>query len=112
MNDTDKRKLLSGLSHAALMLNAVVIPVLVPIVILLATHDSIVRGNAKEAINFTINIIICGVISSILILVEGIGVFLLFFLAIISFIMPLIATIYAVKNVNKPYRYPLIWHFL
>jgi uncharacterized Tic20 family protein len=110
--NTDTRKLLSGLSHAALILNIVVIPVIIPIVILLATDDPIVRSNAKEAINFTINIIIGGVISSILILAEGIGVFLLFILAIISFIMPLIATIYAVKNIHKPYRYPLIWHFL
>ncbi|MBE9191196.1 DUF4870 domain-containing protein [Gloeocapsopsis crepidinum LEGE 06123] len=112
MNDTDKRKLLSGLSHGSLSLNIVVFPVLVPIIILLVTDDEIVRGNAKEAINFAINIIICAVISSILILVEGIGIFLLYLLAIISFIMPLIATIYAVKNIHKPYHYPLIWHFL
>lgn len=112
MNDTDKRKLLSGLSHAALILNIAVVPVLVPIIILLVTNDAIVRGNAKEAINFAINIIICGLISLILILVDGIGIFLLYVLGLVSFFMPLIATIYAVKNIHKPYRYPLIWHFL
>ncbi|PIG90893.1 DUF4870 domain-containing protein [Gloeocapsopsis sp. IPPAS B-1203] len=111
MNDTDKRKLLSGLSHGSLILNIVVFPVLVPIIILLVTDDAIVRSNAKEAI-FAINVIICAVISSLLILVEGLGIFLLYLLAIISFIMPLIATIYAVKNIHKPYHYPLIWHFL
>ncbi|MUL35267.1 DUF4870 domain-containing protein [Gloeocapsopsis dulcis] len=112
MKDTDKRKLLSGLSHAALILNVAVLPVLVPLIILLVTNDTIVRGNAKEAINFAINIFICGVISLLLIFVEGIGIFLLYILALISFFMPLIATIYAVKNIHKPYRYPLIWHFL
>lgn len=110
--DTDKRKLLSALSHGSLLLNISVVPLFVPIIILLVTDDPIVRGNAKEAINFTINLFICAVISLILILVEGIGFLLLILLGIISFIMPLIATIYAVKNTHKPYRYPLIWHIL
>lgn len=62
MYDTDKRKLLSALSHGSIFFSAAVISVGVPIAVLFVSDDPIVKENAKEAINFHFNVWLYGVI--------------------------------------------------
>lgn len=54
--DSDKRKLLSSLSHASIFLSSLVISIGIPIAILFVTEDPVVKENAKEAINFHFNV--------------------------------------------------------
>jgi len=61
MYDTDKRKLLSALSHGSIFFSAAVISVGVPIAVLFVSDDPIVKENAKEA-NFHFNVWLYGVI--------------------------------------------------
>lgn len=55
MTNLEKRKLLSALSHGALILNVAVLPLLIPIAVLVLSDDPIVQQNAREALNFVIN---------------------------------------------------------
>lgn len=52
MYDTDKRKLLSALSHGAIFFSTTLVSVSIPIVILLVSDDLVVKENARESINF------------------------------------------------------------
>lgn len=106
--DADKRKILSALCHGAIFLSTTIISVGIPIAILLLTDDSVVKTNAKESLNFHINIYIYAIIFGILIGLL-IGIPLLVLLAIISFVMPIIAILNVINNPNKPYCYPFIF---
>jgi len=64
--DNDKRKLLSALCHGSIFFNALVVSVAVPIAILFVSDDPVVKSNAKEAINFHINVWIYGAIIGVL----------------------------------------------
>ena len=65
--DTDKRKILSALCHGAIFFSATIVSVGIPIAILLIIDDSVVKDNAKESLNFHINIYIYAFIFGILI---------------------------------------------
>jgi uncharacterized protein len=54
--DSDKRKLLSSLSHASIFLSSLVISIGIPIAILFVSEDPVIKANAKEAINFHFNV--------------------------------------------------------
>jgi hypothetical protein len=54
--DTDKRKLLSALSHGSVFLSSLIFPALVPIAILLVSDDPVVKQNAKESLNIVIKV--------------------------------------------------------
>ncbi|HLO83646.1 MAG TPA: DUF4870 domain-containing protein [Nostocaceae cyanobacterium] len=62
MYDLDNRKLLSALCYGSIFFSAGFVPIVVPIVILVVSNDSVVKDNAKEAINFYINLLIIYVI--------------------------------------------------
>ncbi|AOX02850.1 hypothetical protein BJP34_28465 [Moorena producens PAL-8-15-08-1] len=111
MNDIDQRKLLSVLCHGSIFLNFLVVPIAIPIVIFLLTEDSVVKENAKEALNFHICLYIYWVICLILAVVI-IGIPLLFILGLVSLIMPIIALVKVLENPNQPYRYPYIFRVL
>lgn len=109
--DTDKRKILSALCHGAIFLSTTIVSVGIPIAILFLTDDSVVKSNAKESLNFHINIYIYAIIFGILIWLL-IGIPLLVLLGIISFVMPIIAILNVMNNPNKPYCYPFIFRLL
>ena len=52
----DKRKLLSALAHGSIFISALVISIAIPIAIYFISDDSVVQENAKEAINFHLNV--------------------------------------------------------
>ncbi|UBF28877.1 DUF4870 domain-containing protein [Kovacikia minuta CCNUW1] len=111
MYDPDKRKLLSAFCHGAIFFSPLVISIGVPIAILLVSEDPIVKENAKESINFHINLYIYGVIFGILAFLV-IGIPLLIILGLVAFIMPIVAIVHTATNTDKPYRYPFIFRLL
>jgi len=111
MSDLNQGKLLSALCHGAIFFSAMLLSVGIPLVILFTTDNSVVKANAKEAINFHINlyiyVLVFGLLSVILI-----GIPLLIGLGIVSFIMPIIALVKIVDNPSQPYRYPFIFRLI
>ena len=111
MDNLEQRKLLSALCHGAIFFSSLVISIAVPIVILFITNDPIVKANAKESLNFHINLYIYGLVFGLLCFVL-IGFPLLIILGIISLLMPILALVKVLENPNDPYRYPFIFRLL
>ncbi|KAM3113022.1 DUF4870 domain-containing protein [Phormidesmis sp. 146-33] len=111
MEDVAQRKLLSAVCHGSIFLSSLIVAIGIPIAILLVSEDPVVKENAKEAINFHINLYIYGILFSLLIFVL-IGIPLLVLLAVASFVMPIIAIVDVASTPNRPYRYPFIWRLL
>ena len=65
-SNLDKRKLLSALAHGSIFISALVLSIGIPIAILSVSEDSIIKDNAKEAINFHINIWAIGIIIAVM----------------------------------------------
>jgi uncharacterized Tic20 family protein len=109
--DPDKRKLLSALSHGSIFFSSVVLSVAIPIAILLVSEDPVVKENAKEAINFHLNVWVYEVIIGALVFITfgllGIVLLPLFFL--FHWAPPVLAIIKSLGNPNESYRYPFIF---
>lgn len=115
MNELEQRKLLSVLCHGASLFSSTVVAIAIPIVILLISTDPIVQTNAREAINFSINLIIYGVIVAVLaISVVGIPFALLLggLLLVASLILPVVAMVAVATHSERAYHYPFIWHIV
>ncbi len=111
MSDLDRRKLLSGLCHGAIFLSSTIISIGIPIAVLFITDDPVVKENARESLNFHINLYIYSAICLMLtFIIIGIPLFIL--LGIASFIMPIIALVKVLSNPTKPYRYPMIFRLV
>ncbi|MFM6192926.1 MAG: DUF4870 domain-containing protein [Planktothrix sp.] len=109
--ERDQRLILSVLSHAAIFFSATVVAIGIPIAILFLSQDTVVKANARESLNFHINLYIYGFIFWILTFLL-IGFPLLFILGMVSFIMPILAIISVVSNPDKPYVYPFIFRLI
>jgi uncharacterized Tic20 family protein len=108
MEAQEQRKLLSTLCHGSIFFSSTFVSVIIPLVILSVTNDSVVKQNAKEAVNFYINLYIYATICFFLIFVL-IGFPLLIMLGLVSLIMPIIAILQVLSEPDQPYRYPLIF---
>ncbi len=111
MEDFDQRKLLSALSHGAIFFSSLIVSIGIPIAILYISNDPIVKENAKESLNFHINLYIYAVIFGLLSIIL-IGIPFLIGLWIISLIMPIVAIIRVLSEPNIPYRYPFIFRLV
>ncbi|MEB3278933.1 MAG: DUF4870 domain-containing protein [Lyngbya sp.] len=111
MNLEDKRRLLSALCHGSIFFSCFIVSVAIPLIIFFATQDKVIRENAKEALNFHMNLYIYGIIFTILTLLF-IGIPLLILLLLMSMILPIFGIAAVFNNPNKPYRYPCIILFL
>lgn len=111
MEDPDKRKLLSALCHGAIFFSSLFVSIGIPIAILLIADDTVIKENAKESINFHINLYIYAAIFAVLIFLL-IGIPLLILLGIVSFVMPIIAIVHCLTTPSQPYRYPFIFRLL
>ncbi|MBD2357894.1 DUF4870 domain-containing protein [Tolypothrix sp. FACHB-123] len=111
MEDFPQRKLLSALSHGAIFFSSTIVSIGIPIAILLLSNDPIVKDNARESLNFHINLYIYGIIFGLLVLV-GIGIVLLVGLWVVSIIMPIIAIVQILGDRDISYRYPFIFRFV
>lgn len=111
MMDSDRRKLLSALSHGAIFFSSTIVSIGIPIAILLVSDDPVIKANARESINFHINLYIYGVIFGLLVLV-AIGIPLLIILFAVSIIMPIVAIVHSLTKPEQPYRYPFIFRLV
>ncbi len=106
----DKRKLLSAIAHGSIFISATVVSIAIPIAIYFISDDSVVQNNAKEAINFHLNVWLIGLIITVLsFLTFGL---LGFILAPIWFIYHWGLSIWAIaqclKQPDTAFRYPYI----
>ena len=62
----DKRKLLSALAHGSVFISTLVLSIGIPIAILSVSEDSVIKDNAKEAINFHLNVWLVGGIIAVM----------------------------------------------
>jgi uncharacterized Tic20 family protein len=109
--DPDRRKILSAMSHGAVFFSWTIVCIGIPLVILFLSEDSVVKANAREALNFHLNLYIYAFIFWLLIFVL-IGIPLLVLLGIVSLLMPILAIISVGTNPDQPYRYPFIFRLL
>ncbi|AFY53335.1 hypothetical protein Riv7116_0748 [Rivularia sp. PCC 7116] len=119
MENIDRRKLLSAICHGAILFSSMVVTVAAPIVILFTTEDSIVKANARESLNFHINLytyVLVFYLVFFLAIGIGLPVVLLIVLSLVlwlvNFIMPTIALIHVLNSPNQPYRYPFIFRLV
>lgn len=111
MMERDKRIICSALAHGAIFFSAFVVALGLPIALLFFSNDSVIKANARESINFHINLYIYGLVFGVLAWLL-IGIPLLIILGLISFVMPIIAILSVINNPDVPYRYPFIFRFL
>lgn len=114
MYDTDKRKLLSALSHGSIFLSSTVVSVGIPIAILLVSEDPVVKESAKEAINFHLNVWVYEAIVGGLIFIT-LGLLLPILLPIFflfHWIPPILAILQSLSNPDQSYRYPFIFRLV
>ncbi len=116
--DSDKRKLLSSLSHGAVFFSTALFSIGIPIVINLISDDPVVKGNAKESINFHFNVwfwatligVPLGIISWI---TFGIGGIIFFPVVALGFALhwglTLWAILHCLSNPDETFRYPFIF---
>ncbi len=113
--DLDKRKLLSSLCHGAIFFSTTMFSIGVPIAIYFTSDDPVVKGNAKESINFHLNVwfwaTVVGVPIAILsFLTFGLGGILFFPVVAFGFLIHWGLTIWALlhcfSNPDEPFRYP------
>ena len=110
MYDTDSRKLLSAVSHGAIFFNFTLISIAVPIAILLMSKDPVVKENAKEALNFHLNVWLCGAIIGVLVTVSFglLGLLLALWFAV-HWGLTIWALAHVLGDSDKPFRYPFIF---
>ncbi|MDY6940206.1 MAG: DUF4870 domain-containing protein [Cyanobacteriota bacterium] len=111
MYDKEQRKILCTLSHGSVFISATVVSIGLPIAILFLSEDPVVKANAKEALNFHLNLWIYSIISVILTIVF-IGFILLGILLLASLILPIIAIVRVLSNPESTYRYPFIFRLV
>jgi hypothetical protein len=109
--DPDKRKLLSSICHGSIFLSSTVVSVAIPIAILIISDDPVVKDNAKESLNFHLNVWLYGIIFGILTWVL-IGFVLLGILVLATWVLPVLAIIKILDDPSQVYRYPFIFRVL
>ncbi len=115
MYDSDKRKLLSALSHGSIFFGALWVFIGVPLAIMLVSDDPVVKGNAKESLNFHLNVWLYEIIIGALwISIIGIPLAALLVIPFFLFhwVLPVLALLQIFGNPDQPYRYPFIFRLI
>lgn len=111
MYDSDKRKILSILAHASIFISATLVSIGIPIAVMLVSDDPVVKDNAKEAVNFHLNVWLWGFIIGILCFVL-IGWLILPIFLLVHWGLTIAAILHCLGNSDRPYRYPFIFRLL
>lgn len=113
-SDTDKRKLLSAGAHASIFISALIASIGIPIGILFVSEDPIVKENAKEAINFHINVWVYGAIIAVLsFLTLGLLGFILGPIWLLyHWGLSIWAVFHCLNNPDQSFRYPFIFRLV
>lgn len=116
--DSGKRRLLSCISHGAIFFSTTIFSFGVPFAVNLLSDDPIVKANAKESMNFHLNVwfwaVVIGVPIGILsFLTLGLGGILFFPVIGFGFLLHWGLTIWALAHCftspDEPFRYPFIF---
>ncbi len=116
--NTDKRKFLSCLSHAAIFFSTLLFSIGVPIVVKLISDDPVVKTNANESINFHLNVwfwgtVIGAPIAFISWVTFGIGGIIFFPVVAFGYLLHWGLTFWAIAHClsmpDEPFRYPFIF---
>lgn len=113
--DKDTRKLLSILCHVAIFFSWSIISFGLPIALLFLTEDPVVKANAKESLNFHLNVYIYMAIIAILtalVITIPFALILGVFVGVGVIVLPILAIVQVASNPDRPYRYPFIFHLL
>ncbi|MGV0027254.1 DUF4870 domain-containing protein [Phormidesmis priestleyi] len=116
--DSDKRKLLSCLSHGAIFFSTTILSVGVPITITLISDDPVVKANAKESINFHFNVWFWAVVLGVIVFLPSLITFGLFGTIVfgIGFALHWGLTAWALLHCfgkpDEPFRYPFIFRLI
>ncbi len=110
-SSSDKKKLLSALAHGSVFISALVLSIGIPIAILLVSEDNVIKDNAKEAINFHLNIwLIGGVLAVLSFLSFGLAGFILGPIWLLThWGLSLWAVIQCLQTPDQAFRYPFIF---
>jgi uncharacterized protein len=116
--DFDKRKLLSSLCHGAIFFSTTLFSIGVPIIINIISDDPVVKSNAKESMNFHLNVwfwaTLIGVPLAIISFITfGLGGILFFPVVALGFAihwgLTILALLHCFSQPNEPFRYPFIF---
>lgn len=110
-HDENIRRWLSILSHASLFFSSTGASIVVPIVLLLASRDPVVRANARETLNLQISLFLYGIaVFGLIVLARGPAILLLLLMLFLCFVIPLFAIIHCLRDPDIPFTYPFILH--
>ena len=116
--DSDKRKLLSSLCHGAIFFSTAFLSIGVPIAINMVSDDPVVKSNAKESINFHLNVwfwaTLIGVPLGILSFITfGLGGIIFFPVVALGYAihwgLTIVALLHCFSRPDEPFRYPFIF---
>lgn len=116
--DSDKRKLLSSLCHGAIFFSTAFLSIGVPIAINMVSDDPVVKSNAKESINFHLNVwfwaTLIGVPLGILSFITfGLGGIIFFPVVALGYAihwgLTIVALLHCFGQPDEPFRYPFIF---
>ena len=110
----DKRKLLSALAHGSVFISALVLSVGIPVAILSVSEDNVIQDNAKEAINFHLNIWLIGSVIAVLSFFSfGLAGFILGPIwLLIHWGLSIWAIVQCLKTPDQVFRYPFIFRVI
>jgi uncharacterized Tic20 family protein len=113
-SDLDKRKLLSAASHASIFISALIASIAIPIAILFVSEDQVVKENAKEAINFHLNVWLIGAIIGFLTFITFglLGFILTPIWVAYHWGLSMWAIVTCLKKPDQAFRYPFIFRLL
>lgn len=103
--DSDKRKLFGIVCHVSIFFNVTLLAIGVPIAFLLVSDDEVVKANARESLNFHLNMwFYWGTVWVLTFFLIG---FLLWpMVALFNLILPIVAIVKILGEPNTPYKYP------
>ncbi|WP_159784653.1 DUF4870 domain-containing protein [Sodalinema gerasimenkoae] len=111
----DQRKLLSILCHASVFFSWTLFALGIPVGLFLLVEDQAVKDNAREVLNFYINLFIYSVLIGILwalVITIPVAFVVGILVAIGSIVLPILAILQVASNPEQSYRYPFIIHLL
>lgn len=110
-SNLDKRKLLSALAHGSVFISALVLSIGIPIAILSVSEDIVIKNNAKEAINFHLNVwLIGGIIAIMSFFSFGLAGFVLGPIwLVLHWGLSIWAVVQCLNNADLSFRYPFIF---
>ena len=109
-SNSDKRKLLSALAHGSIFISALLFSVAIPIAIYFVSDDRLIQENAKEAINFHLNVWVIGaVIAALSFLTFGLlGLILAPIWFLYHWGLSIWAIAHCLQQPDTEFRYPFI----